>query len=68
MLVIGTSATVQPAAYIPVICKESGAKVIEINAEPTPLTQTVSDYLIRGQAGQVTTRIVSELERLLAAQ
>ena len=65
MLVIGTSATVQPAAYIPVISKESGAKIIEINAEPTPLTDMVSDYLIMGQAGEMTTRILSELERLL---
>jgi NAD-dependent deacetylase len=65
MLVIGTSATVQPAAYIPVISKQSGAKVIEINAESTPLSESVSDYLITGQAGAVTSRIVAELERLL---
>jgi NAD-dependent deacetylase len=63
MLVIGTSATVQPAATIPVISKQSGARVIEINAEPTPLTHSVSDYLIAGRAGEVMHRIVMEVER-----
>lgn len=62
MLVIGTSAVVQPAAYIPVLAKQSGAVVIEINAEATPLTEQVSDYRIEGSAGEVTTRIVTELE------
>lgn len=62
MLVIGTSAVVQPAAYIPVIAKQSGAVVIEINAEPTPLSDQVSDYRIAGSAGAVTTQIVAGLE------
>jgi len=65
MLVIGTSATVQPASYIPVISKESGARVIEINPERTPLTGSISDYLIMGKAGDITRMIVEELERLL---
>ena len=34
MLVIGTSATVQPAATMPLIAKEHGATIIEINREP----------------------------------
>jgi NAD-dependent deacetylase len=65
MLVIGTSAIVQPASYIPVISKDSGARVIEINPERTPLTGSVSDYLIMGKAGEITRMIVEELERLL---
>ena len=65
LLVMGTSALVQPAAYIPVISKEAGATVIEINPERTPLTGSVSDYLIMGKAGEVADQIVAELERLL---
>jgi len=65
MLVIGTSAIVQPAALIPIIAKESGAKVIEINPEPTPLTDDISDYLIRGIAGDVMRRILSQMEKML---
>jgi NAD-dependent deacetylase len=63
MLVIGTSATVQPAATIPIISKHSGARVIEINTEPTPLTHSVSDYLIAGRAGEMMRRVVTEVER-----
>ncbi len=65
MLVIGTSATVQPASYIPVISKESGAKVIEINPEASALTGSISDYLIAGKAGEMTSRLVAQLERLI---
>ena len=65
MLVIGTSAVVQPAALMPVVAKESGAKVIEINPEPTPLTGDISDYLIKGTAGDVMNRIMADLENML---
>jgi NAD-dependent deacetylase len=43
---------------------ESGATVIEINPEPTPLTGSVSDYLIRGPAGPVLSRIVHEIKKI----
>jgi NAD-dependent deacetylase len=62
MLVVGTSAIVQPAAGMPVIAKEAGAVVIEINPEPTPLTGAISDFLILGKAGEVLNRILSGLE------
>ena len=59
MLVVGTSAVVQPAALMPVIARENGATVIEINPEPTPLTRTTSNYLIPGRAGEVMSRLVT---------
>jgi NAD-dependent deacetylase len=65
MLVVGTSAVVQPAAYMPVIAKENGAKVIEINMERTPLSKSISDYYILGRAGQIMNAIINELEKLL---
>jgi NAD-dependent deacetylase len=65
MLVMGTSAVVQPAALMPVVAKESGAKVIEINPERTPLTGEISDYLILGTAGDVTNGIIEELEKII---
>jgi NAD-dependent deacetylase len=63
VLVVGTSAVVYPAAGIPTLAKQSGAKVVEINMEPTPLTGFVSDYLIQGSAGQILPRIVEEIKR-----
>ncbi len=65
MLVVGTSAVVQPAALMPVIAKDSGARVVEINPEKTPLTGEISDYLIMGGAGEVMNRIVEKLEQML---
>ncbi len=66
MLVVGTSATVQPAAYMPVIAKRNGATVIEINPDPSPLTANVSDYLVNAPAGEAMSGIIAELERLRA--
>ncbi len=63
VLVIGTSAVVYPAASIPFTAKERGAIIIEINKEPTPLTDQISDYFIRGQAGEIIPAIVEEVKR-----
>ncbi len=63
VLSIGTSAVVYPAASIPMTAKETGAIVIEINMEPTPLTGEVSDYLICGSAGDIIPAIVDEVKR-----
>jgi NAD-dependent deacetylase len=66
MLVVGTSATVQPAAMLPLIARDAGARVIEINPEPTPLTGPVSDYLIPGPAGQVVGALRDKVSELNA--
>ena len=62
MLVIGTSAVVQPAALMPLVAKDAGALVIEINPERTPLTGSVSNYLIQGIAGEIMNAILKEME------
>jgi len=64
MLVIGTSAVVQPAALMPVVAKESGAKIIEINPESSLLTGDISDYLIKGPAGDVMNGIMAQIEKM----
>jgi NAD-dependent deacetylase len=65
MLVIGTSALIQPAAFMPSIAKRAGAKIIEINMERTPLTQGTSDYILMGKAGEIMKRLTSEIDRLI---
>jgi NAD-dependent deacetylase len=62
MLVIGTSAVVQPFADLPVIARQAGATVIEINPEKTPLTGETSDYLLAGKAGEVMRALVGIIE------
>lgn len=64
MLVIGTSAIVQPAALMPMIAHQSGARIIEINPEPTPLTTSVSMFIVRKRAGEALPAIMAELNRL----
>jgi NAD-dependent deacetylase len=64
LLVVGTSATVQPAAMMPYLAKEAGALVVEINPEPTPLTGRVSDYLLPGPAGEVIRDLVARVANL----
>lgn len=50
--VVGTSALVYPAAGLPVAAKESGAYLVEVNPEQTPLS-AVCDLTLRGAAGEV---------------
>jgi len=52
MLVIGTSAVVYPAAALPLLARQGGAAVVEINPEPTPLSEQ-ADLCLRGQAGRI---------------
>jgi NAD-dependent deacetylase len=60
MLVVGTSAVVQPAASIPLLAKQAGALVIEVNPDPTPITALV-DLHLRGKAGEILPRLVEAL-------
>jgi NAD-dependent deacetylase len=52
MLVVGTSALVQPAASLPWMAKERGAYLVEINPEPTSLS-VLADECHRGKAGEL---------------
>jgi NAD-dependent deacetylase len=52
MLVVGTSALVQPAASLPLLAKQNGARLVEINPEDTPLSQ-YADETLRGRAGKL---------------
>lgn len=62
LLVIGTSATVYPAASLPYLAKESGAKVIECNTERTAFTNTVTDFFLEGPAGSTLPELARRVE------
>jgi NAD-dependent deacetylase len=59
-LSVGTSGLVYPAAALPYEALESGAALVEINPEGTPLTPH-ADYALRGPAGDVLPRLIREL-------
>ncbi len=50
--IIGTSAVVYPAAYIPISAKSSNSFLVEVNIEETEMTRMV-DYSIIGKAGEI---------------
>lgn len=54
-LVIGTSAIVRPAADIPGFALASGARLVEINIERTPISDLVDEF-IQGPASTVLAR------------
>jgi len=49
MIVVGTSALVQPAASLPMVAKRNGARLIEVNPDETPLS-SYADEVLRGPA------------------
>jgi len=64
MLVIGTTGIVYPAAMIPIQAKKNGAKIIEINIEPSEYTtQGLTDFFLQGKATEVMSKIVREITK-----
>ena len=57
LLVVGTSGVVYPAASLITVARASGAKVIEINIEETPVSSEVHVSL-RGPAGELLPKLV----------
>jgi NAD-dependent deacetylase len=62
MLIIGTSATVIPAASLPITVKRRGGALIEINPHVSELTW-VCDVSIRAPSGEALPLLVSELKK-----
>jgi NAD-dependent deacetylase len=65
---LGTSSVVWPAAGIPLVAKEGGAIVIEVNPEATELTDHF-DVSLRGPTGEILPRLLEAvLERRAAGE
>jgi NAD-dependent deacetylase len=75
MLICGTSAVVYPFAQLPRVARqrrveegrtaEAVTTIIEVNAEPTPLTaEGISDYLIQGRTAEILPKIVEAVKKL----
>jgi NAD-dependent deacetylase len=61
MLVVGSSLVVHPAADIPLAAIRSGAHLIIVNAEPTPL-DSLAEVVIHGRSGEVLPEILNLLD------
>ncbi len=56
-LVVGTSALVHPAASLPLVARDQGARVIEVNIEESALSTEV-DLSLRGPASELLPRLI----------
>ncbi len=58
---IGTSAVVHPAASLPIAARRAGAYVVEVNIEPTDLSDRMDEVLL-GKSGEILPRLVDVLK------
>ena len=59
-LVIGTSGEIVPATMIPGTAARNGAKIIEVNIEPTSFTSGLTDVFLQGKASEVLAALAAE--------
>lgn len=60
-LVVGTSAVVQPVASFPLMAKQAGAFVVEVNRDPTPISALV-DASLQGKAGEIIPALLEKIK------
>ena len=58
LLVVGTAAEVYPAAMLPTYARHRGAAIVEVNPNPTRLSDRV-DFVLRGPSGVVLPALVA---------
>jgi len=63
-IVVGTSAMVQPAASLPRYALRAKVHTIEINPEPTPITDIVNEY-VPANAGEALPLLLKEMKTYL---
>lgn len=61
--IVGTSAVVYPAAYIPITAKEFGAYLVEINIEKTEISSMV-DFSLIGNSGEILPNILETIKEI----
>jgi NAD-dependent deacetylase len=61
VIVVGTSGLVQPAASLPFYAYQRGIPIIEVNPDPTPITD-IATFFLAGPSGQILPKLVSLVE------
>lgn len=56
LMTVGTSGVVYPVASFPMLAKSSGATVIDVNMDVTPIT-SIADHSLRGKAGEALPKL-----------
>ncbi len=61
--VVGTTAVIYPAAYIPITALQAGSFMVEINIEPTEFSNN-ANHSFFGEAGKVLPQILEKVKEL----
>ena len=64
MIVVGTSGEVMPACHMPVIVKQNGGTIIEINTLPSTYTESISDFYFEMKAGEILPALAEAVKKL----
>ena len=64
LLIIGTSGEVMPASMIPNLAKQKGATIIEINTEDNIYAHGKNDIFLKGKAGGIMEKLLTEIKKL----
>ena len=59
---VGTSAVIHPAASLPPLAKRSGATLVEVNVEETPIS-FLADFQVRAKSGEFLPSLVELLKK-----
>lgn len=60
-ILIGTTGEIQPASTIPVIAKNNGARIIEINIEASNYTHSITDVFLGGKATEIMINLLNPI-------
>ena len=61
LIIIGTTGEVMPASQIPILAKENGAIIIEVNIEESNYTGNTTDIFLPGKATYILDLLSEEL-------
>ncbi len=61
-IVVGTTGEVMPACYIPMMAKQRGATIIEINPSSSAFTNSITDIYIKLPAGEAFDALMKEFK------
>ncbi len=65
LIVVGTTGEIMPASQLPILAKQNGAKIIEINIEPSNYTNTITDIFLNDKATVASNKLKEKLEKII---
>ncbi len=68
MLVACTHGDIAPVNRIPLVAKQYGAVIVEVNRVKSLYTDRVTDYFLQGEAGEILPALAREVEGILGEE